>query len=206
MSDSTRDSLINVALSLFAEEGIDGPSLRAITRTAGQRNTSALQYHFGDRNGLLREALVLHGSSADQARANMLATMGADSTVRELATALVEPLVGLLGAGGRDYLLVADEVLARPLRFGELYPLVVERPSLVEWAGLVKPHMPSGATGRPLHRRFAAIRFVHSEVANRARNKSGRSGLALFSSHLADLAAAIVTAPVSPETEALIRR
>lgn len=206
MSESTRNDLIDAALAMFAEDGIDGPSLRAITRAAGQRNTGALQYHFGDRDELLRQALELRGAGADQARVEMLEAMGATATVREMATALVEPLADLLGAGGRDYLLVADEVLARPLRFGELYPVVVERPGLVEWAKLVEPHMPAGAIGRPLHRRFAAIRFAHSELANRSRNKAGRTGLALFSSHLIDLAAAIVVAPISPETDGLIRR
>lgn len=204
MTDATRDVLIDAAMPLFAEEGIDGPSLRAITRAAGQRNTNALQYHFGDRDGLLRESLDRYGADTDTARSDLLAAMGSDPTARQLATALVQPLAGLLGADGREYLMVADEVLSRPLRFGEHYPLIVERPSLVQWAKLVRFHMPAGTVGRPLHRRFAAIRFVHSEVANRARNKTGPSGL--FSSHLTDLAAAIVTAPVSPETEGLIRR
>ncbi|MEZ5378131.1 MAG: TetR family transcriptional regulator [Acidimicrobiales bacterium] len=206
MSDGTREILIAAALSLFAEEGIDAPSLRAINRAAGQRNTNALQYHFGDRDGLLRQALEDRGAVVDASRSALLNELEPDASVRDLAVALVHPLADQLGNVGRDYLLVADEVLARPMRFGALYPLVVERPSLVDWATRIEPHMPEGAVGRPLHRRFAAIRFVHGELANRARNNRGRSGVALFSSHLVDLTAAMVVAPVSPETEALIRR
>ncbi len=206
MTDQTRYALIEAALALFAEDGIDGPSLRAITRAAGQRNTNALQYHFGDRVGLLEQALATKGQAVDEQRNLIIDAMASGARVRDLTEALVRPLAALLGSGGRDYLLVADEVLARPRRFGEVYPLVVERPSLVRWAELIEPHMPPGAVGRPLHRRFAAIRFVHGELAARARNHRGRSGLALFTSHLVDLTAAIVVAPISPETEALIRR
>jgi AcrR family transcriptional regulator len=40
----TRGELIAAAEHLFAARGIDGPSLRELTRAAGQRNTGALQY------------------------------------------------------------------------------------------------------------------------------------------------------------------
>ena len=50
---SPRDALRRSAEQLFAAHGVDGVSLRQITREAGQRNTTALQYHFGSRDGLL---------------------------------------------------------------------------------------------------------------------------------------------------------
>jgi aminoglycoside phosphotransferase (APT) family kinase protein len=65
-------ALLAAAERLFADEGIDGPSLREITRAAGQRNTSALQYHFGDRDELLRAVLERHLRSVDTNRSALL--------------------------------------------------------------------------------------------------------------------------------------
>jgi AcrR family transcriptional regulator len=52
-SAATRDRLMDVAERLYVERGPDDVSLREILREAGQRNQSALQYHFGGRRGLL---------------------------------------------------------------------------------------------------------------------------------------------------------
>jgi AcrR family transcriptional regulator len=49
--------LLDAALALFAERGISGSTMREIRIAAGQSNTAALQYHFGDRAGLLRALL-----------------------------------------------------------------------------------------------------------------------------------------------------
>jgi AcrR family transcriptional regulator len=53
----TRTHLLDTAERLFQENGVEAVSLRTIVREAGQRNQSALQYHFGDRNGLMRALL-----------------------------------------------------------------------------------------------------------------------------------------------------
>ena len=49
----TRDRILRAAEVLLADQGIDGVSLREINRAAGQSNTAAVQYYFGDRDGLL---------------------------------------------------------------------------------------------------------------------------------------------------------
>jgi AcrR family transcriptional regulator len=54
------EELMATAERLFAAEGIDAVSLRQITREAGQRNVMALQYHFGDREGLLVAVIDKH--------------------------------------------------------------------------------------------------------------------------------------------------
>ena len=60
-SPEAPESLIAAAERLFAARGIDGVSLREINREAQQRNTTSLQYHFGDREGLLRAIMAKHG-------------------------------------------------------------------------------------------------------------------------------------------------
>jgi AcrR family transcriptional regulator len=204
MSD-TRDALLDAALDLFVERGVDVPSLREITRAAGQRNTNALQYHFGDREGLLRDLLDRHGELVDQHRDALLDDAPGHG-VRPLAAALVEPLVRVLddATGGPAYLQVAAEVVARPVRFGRVLDLVIARPSLLRWSQLVEPHLPPAAVGKPLHRRFTTIRFAHGELGSRARERGSRADHRLSTSHLVDLVAGLLTTPVSPETAQLI--
>jgi AcrR family transcriptional regulator len=52
--------LLDAAVLLFAERGLRGASLREINEAAGQRNTNALHYHFGDRDGLIRALTARH--------------------------------------------------------------------------------------------------------------------------------------------------
>ncbi|PVZ69605.1 TetR/AcrR family transcriptional regulator [Pelagibaculum spongiae] len=53
----TRQKLLLAALNLFAEQGIDGVSMRTINSMAGAKNASAVHYHFGSRVGILEAIL-----------------------------------------------------------------------------------------------------------------------------------------------------
>jgi AcrR family transcriptional regulator len=210
MTDGTRSELLSAGAKLFAEHGIDGSSMRELTRAAGQKNTNALQYHFGTTDGLLCALLEQHGSAVDQRRDVLLDQFELErsSKIRNLAVALVLPLVAMLedSDGGPEYVRVAAEVLARPVRFAAELELITLRPSLQRWAKLVEPYLPEKAVGRPLHRRFAAVRFVHGELASLARERSMHRDHALFTSQLIDLTSALIIAPVSDETARVIRR
>jgi AcrR family transcriptional regulator len=56
--ESTRRRLIEAAIHLFAEHGVEGVSLRAAAEAAGARNTAAVHYHFKDREGLLAACIA----------------------------------------------------------------------------------------------------------------------------------------------------
>jgi AcrR family transcriptional regulator len=205
----TRSELILAAEGLFADQGIDGPSLRELTRAAGQRNTGALQYHFGDRDGLLKAVLARHGGDIDRRRDTLLehVEMHNPPNLAELSEALVLPAASKLHDpdGGLAYLQIIGEALARPTRFAGVLGPTLKAPGLIRWAKAVGHLLPPAAVGPPLHRRFAAIRFTHGELAGRARERSHRDHR-LFTSQLVDLVAGLLTAPVTPTTERLIRR
>lgn len=57
-SGDGRDRILEAAIVFFAEHGIQGASLRALGLAAGQRNTGAIHYHFGDRDALVAAALA----------------------------------------------------------------------------------------------------------------------------------------------------
>ena len=69
---SSRQQLLNVAESLFLSEGVDTVSLRAIARQAGQKNPSALHYHFGNREGLIEAIVARRFGQQETRRAQLL--------------------------------------------------------------------------------------------------------------------------------------
>lgn len=208
-------SLIAAAERLFAARGIDGVSLREINREARQRNTTSLQYHFGDREGLLRAIMAKHGTEVDARRNALLDQYEANRTpdVRVLASAFVLPLVAKLHDpdGGRAYLRIAAEVVNRTNRVIEpSEPSILPDPrgrdphdSITRWGRLVAPLLPPRVVGPPLHRRYAAMRFAHIELGRRACEGSHRSD-SLFTSHLLDLFVSVLVTPVSDETLELL--
>ncbi len=208
-------SLIAAAEQLFAERGIDGVSLREINREARQRNTTSLQYHFGDRDGLLRAILAKHGRDVHAGRNALLDQYVANAIddVRVLASAFVLPLVAKLHdpEGGRQYLCITAELVNRtnhPIEPGE--PSILSDPtgqdphdSITRWSRLVGPLLPAMVVGPPLHRRYAVMRFAHIELGRRASERPHRSDR-LFTSHLVDLVASLLVTPVSDETASLL--
>ena len=73
-SAQTRTRFIEAAQQLFAERSIDAVSLNEITVAAGQKNRNALQYHFGNRDGLLQAIIDTRAERVQALRRDTLAT------------------------------------------------------------------------------------------------------------------------------------
>jgi AcrR family transcriptional regulator len=205
--------ILRAAARLLAVKGLEGVSLREITRSAGHRNTTALQYHFGDREGLLRALMDSHVPRVSVRRHALLDHLSARGgvTLREAAAILVDPLVTeLQDEEGSDFLQVAAQLVNRSEALVDphdaLGALVYDpEGSLERWSVLVEPLMPAGTAGPPLHRRFAALRFTHIELGRRARIAPGQPA-ELFASQLTDLVAAVLGAQLSDETSRLLEQ
>ena len=63
------------AEQLFAERGIEAVPLRDIGITAGQKNHAVVQYHFGDRESLVREVIAFRASLSERLRVEMFADL-----------------------------------------------------------------------------------------------------------------------------------
>ncbi len=128
MVSTARQRLIVAAERLYAQRGIAAVSLREISAAAGQRNTAAVQYHFGSKQRLI-EAVHLHRlHSVNERRLALwedLEQQGRTADLRALVQAMIEPLAESLQAGSY-YARFAAQTLADPehshvmsFRFGE---------------------------------------------------------------------------------------
>jgi AcrR family transcriptional regulator len=120
--DTTRTLLIAVAERLYAERGIAAVSLREIASAAGQRNNAAIQYHFGNTEGLLRAISVHRARITDTQRAAMLAdavSRPSGYEVIDLIEAMVRPLSAHL-AQGDHYLAFLSRLADERGFFGSL--------------------------------------------------------------------------------------
>lgn len=88
-------TLLIAAEELFATEGFEAVSTRMIAKHAGQKNSSALQYHFGDKDGLLSAILDYRLGPINESRNQRLRKLLARTrrpTIHELVAVFVEPL------------------------------------------------------------------------------------------------------------------
>ena len=110
-SSDTKARLLDHAEKMFAEDGIFAVTNRQITEAAGQKNESALNYHFGTRNELIITLLTRRGMKLDQIRGELFAHLGDNLTVRELVQLLVEVYASCLHTkSGCDYLRIVDQL------------------------------------------------------------------------------------------------
>jgi len=115
---SRRQVLMLKAQELFASKGIDAVSLNEINKAAGQRNTSALHYHFGNKQGLISAIIYEHYAAIDQHINQQLDHFEAlpieQQTPRNLLRAIVTPFSQQLDTqAGVDYLLIVSQMFGK---------------------------------------------------------------------------------------------
>lgn len=100
---------------LYATHGIDRVSLRQIGEAAGRRQTAAVQYHFGDVEGLLRAIVEYRTRAANDRRTELLDDIvlaGRQQEVGALLEAIAFPLLETLPPDSH-YLAFVAELQAR---------------------------------------------------------------------------------------------
>ncbi|HEY9312825.1 TetR/AcrR family transcriptional regulator [Williamsia sp.] len=103
MTDSTLDrgkrELLDAAERMMATRGYEVP-LRDIAVAAGHRNNSAVQYHYGNRRGLIAAIVARRLGPMEVERERMLEefdAQGKKPTVRDLISILVLPILEMKG-------------------------------------------------------------------------------------------------------------
>jgi len=115
-SAQTRAQIVAAAERLFAERGVDSVSVNEITVAAGQKNRNALQYHFGNREGLLQAIIDHHASRVAELRTAYMSAAGNNFArpSRAAARSLVVPLAEHIGedASGAHYVKILSQLAA----------------------------------------------------------------------------------------------
>ena len=196
----TRERLLDEAERLFARSSIAGVTTRQIVEAAQQRNTSAVTYHFGSREGLLLELLSRRGGPVDARRGALRAGLDEAPSVQRLVSCLAEPYCDLLHTEeGRSYLRIVAQLRGRfaawrvesdsatSLHLSSILDEIEQRPNL----------------SAPLRRErvVALIMVLTATTAERARRIDEGSvpelGHDAFVGNLVDMCSAVVLAPHS---------
>ncbi len=130
----TRQRIVDAAERLFAEHGIDNVTLLDIARSAQQKNRGALQYHFGDKSGLINAVLDKHGDQISRRRKPLVDALIArvEPTLKDLVEAYVLPVAQHVDAtpNTQAFLLINAQIMTSPeftslaLARAERYPEV----------------------------------------------------------------------------------
>jgi AcrR family transcriptional regulator len=145
-AELTRHALIEAATAVFADKGYEGGSVRTITEKA-KANQAAINYHFGDKEGLYREVLraAVHAfddfSLIDDGK---LPDMDRDEALRLFLRQQLMPLIKR-NQLSRYMRLFNWEILQRTDVFQEL--IATERiPTLATAQAIVRKFLPETAS------------------------------------------------------------
>lgn len=201
---ATRARILDAAERLFAEEGLAAVSHRRIGAEAGQRNVTAVGYHFGDRTDLVRALLLRHQDEMEEARRALVAVARPGVTADWLRC-LVQPVLDVVVAlpqptwmlrCGAQLLsdpgvraLLEDEVLAAPW-------LVAADRGLDDCLGHLGPD--ERADRRAMVRTLVVQLYAEREAAVAALPADGvAAAWGRFSAHLVAATTGLLEAPAA---------
>jgi AcrR family transcriptional regulator len=205
---TTRDRIVAAAETLFAARGVEDVSLVEIGKAAGQRNRSAVQYHFQDKAGLIHAILDKHTPGIERRRHARLDALGPGPDLRSAVEALVLPVAEKLEDtdGGVAFVRLSAELIGNAryplLRLGgeRRNPAADRLAALFDAVAAPVPELlwPTRwllVVGLLFHGLADWSRIAEENDAARRR---------VFVSHLVDQIEAVLAAPPSPATRAAL--
>lgn len=209
----TRERLILAAEKLFGEHGIHGVTLKQINEAAGQRNESALHYHFGSKASLLEAILEHRVEAIDERRVvylDELMRKGGEHDLRAVVSASFLPMAELLDTEeGVRFVRFLAQVLNDP----EIdLPTIALRSAFAgirQTASLLTAALGDLPPEIAIQRQRFLVEMTVSSFAIWTRHHEAAADTAaraLFLANLFDSAVGFLTAPVSAETLTALKR
>jgi AcrR family transcriptional regulator len=202
-----RAALLDAAAALMDERGIDNVSLSQINRASGHRNRSAVHYHFGTRDAVVRELVrrTMDGIDAERnALLDHLETTGAALTERTVLEVIVGPLTRQLRtAEGRRYLRLAAQLITHPRFVSDLQQIMSVNSSARRCARHLAPALARLPAQVAAERASQMVGFLVRTCADQARlldaSPPPRPPLCIeaFTANLVDVLLAMLTAPTT---------
>jgi len=209
-AQQTRTKILQTAEKLFAERGIDQTSIRLINQLAEQRNSSATQYHFGDKPGLIAALFDYRMEPINAHRLQMLRDLeasGQPDDLRSMVEVIVIPLAENLNQNSSAYyyIPVVSQVIGHPGYYEIAKTRRIHGTGLNQLIKRMKAILPALPQELFVQRFGMALRQVFNELSDYQRlylmhPRRARPEMALFISNLLDAVTAQLTAPISQQT------
>ncbi|HEY3724409.1 MAG TPA: TetR family transcriptional regulator [Acidimicrobiia bacterium] len=207
--DETRNRLLDVAEQMFGDRGVNGVSLREIRLASGARNTAAIQFHFGDREGLVHALTARHMpriAELQQERYDVMVREGRQDDSRSLVEVLVRPSADylLLGPSERAWVKIMGDLGAEPALEPNEMALLAPEPALRVSRRLYERLSTSVPEDIALERMVVLAQFAVHLCADRARledapgDRRTHAPRELFVENLTDMVTGALFAPVGP--------
>ena len=206
--DETRNRLLDVAEQMFGDRGVNGVSLREIRLASGARNTAAIQFHFGDREGLVHALTARHMPRIAELQQELYDVMvregRADS--RSLVEVLVRPSADYLrlGPSERAWVKIMGDLGAEPELEPNEMALLAPEPALRVSRRLYERLSSSVPEDVALERMIVLAQSAVHLCADRARledapgDRRTYAPNELFVENLVDMVTGALFAPVGP--------
>lgn len=203
--DNVRDAIVRTADRMFTESGVEEVSMRAVAAESGQRNISAIQYHFGGREGLFDAVFHRRSMGLSERRGEYLAQIdgaGRGEDVRALIEAAVLPLAEHVrdASVGSDYARFAAR-MTRGVDFATCGPDLVGEASYEILVRLTRVLASLSAEDAALRvgmvmNMMVAVLAAYEERCERDATARASGYFETMTSHLIDMLAGAMEAPV----------
>ncbi|HYL38819.1 MAG TPA: TetR/AcrR family transcriptional regulator [Bryobacteraceae bacterium] len=120
---TTKDRILDAAERLFARDGIEATSLRAITAEAGV-NLAAVNYHFQSKDALVHAVIARRMAPVNQRRLELLdacerAAGDGPPPLEQVLDAFLRPAVEILASHAREFTPLMGRLYMEPWDFVE---------------------------------------------------------------------------------------
>lgn len=209
--EATREALMRAAEKLIASKGLENVTIREIVESAGQKNESALQYHFKNLTTLVAQIHASRDAEIHAMRTLKIELLNSETgkpTLRQVAKLMVEPTFLLakskpdfrqyVKAFGHEIALTDQSALKVVRRRGGNTDSEINR-----LLRSVMLDLDDAAFDRRLE---SAVRFLASSMYHQARQPNAFKGnqAELFFSSLVDALVGLLGALESAETKAAL--
>jgi AcrR family transcriptional regulator len=205
-----REALLDAASVLMDERGIDNVSLNEINRASGHHNRSAVNYHFGSRDAVVRELFSRTMAVIDAERNALLdhmETTGGAFTPRAVTEVAIGPLARQLRSDeGRRYLRLCGQLVDHPRFCTDAREILVVNSSVQRCAAYLAPSLSMLRPDVTAERVSIASGLATRALADQARlidnDDPPRTALPIeaFTANLVDMLLAILNAPTTIPT------
>jgi AcrR family transcriptional regulator len=206
---TTKDRILDTAERLFARDGFEATSLRAIT-TEANVNLAAVNYHFQSKDALVQAVIGRRMGPVNARRLALLdayeaEAAGAPVPLENIMDAFLRPIVELVGSHAHEFVPLIGRVYVEPGEFAErLYSQQFEpmRQRFFPTLQRALPDLPVDELSWRLH--FAIGALAHTMAASKILEmmSRGRCDISDVEGTLDRLKAFVMaglTAPVSVE-------